>query len=155
LGCGTPIAHLRQLDTGSGSTYSILEFPHTGSTDAATLSTSPTTIGSVSGYPLSAATSRDGTYVAVAWGNSGGTVSVTLFHNSGTGWAQSLTLSATFSNFDAIHFLSNGNFVVCDSAQDGSTANLDTFTTGGTESAYNAASNFGANYTINDFAVSP
>jgi hypothetical protein len=52
--------------------------------------------------------------------------------------------------------MSNGNMIVSDSGASGTAANLSVFTTAGAQvgSTYNAATNFGSGYTINDVAVS-
>jgi hypothetical protein len=142
--------------TGAGSTYAILEFSHTGATHSATVSTTPTTIAGVPGNPQAVAVSRDGAYVAVAWENADSAVSVTLYHNNGVSWSAVTTLGTTFQLFTAMHFLSNGNLAVTNSGNLGSSAELYTFTTTGSQvgSSFNLEPGFGSGYTVNDFAVS-
>ncbi len=117
-------------------------------------------MGSVGGYPFGVAASRDGSYVAVAWNNTGATCTVSIFHNNGSSWSlasgSSTLASATFANFTALHFLPSGNLVIVDSVPDGSTVNLWQFTNAGAKvgATYNALTNFGAGYSVVDFAVS-
>ncbi len=139
------------------SSFAILEFPRNGTTGAV-LQTTPATVGTVSGYPQAVAVSRDGAYVAVAWNNGGGT-NVSIFHNNGSAWALvsagSALTTANFANFTSVHFLSNGNLIVSDS--DGTSyAHLAQYTNAGVlvGSVYNAATDFGTGYLINDVAVS-
>jgi hypothetical protein len=147
-------------DTGSGSTYAILEFPHTGSTDAATLSTSPTTIASVAGYPLSIATSQGtGDYLAVAWGNSAGGATISIYFYNGSTWSLTGTINnngTTIDNFTSMHFIPSGNLIVSNSDSGGTIGQLMQFTTTGSQvgTTYNALADFGAGYTISDVAVS-
>ncbi len=147
-------------DTGSGSTYAVLEFPHTGSTDAATLSTSPTTIASVSGYPQGIAASQgSGDYVAVAWGNSAGGETISIYYYNGSSWALTGTIDnngTTISDFTAMHFLPSGNLIVCNSDDSGTVAQLMQFTTSGSQvgSTYSVLGDFGSGYTLNDAGVS-
>jgi hypothetical protein len=151
-------------DTGSGSSYAILEFPRSGTTNAS-LQTTPTTVGAVAGYPGSVAASRDGSYVAVAW-NNGSATSVTIFHNNGSSWSSVATLGTTFPEFTAMHFVPSGNLVVVDSGDNGTNiyANLWQFTNAGAlvgSGPYNAEGDFSSCtgessscYIINDAAIS-
>jgi hypothetical protein len=147
-------------NTGSGSTYAILEFPHTGSTDSATLSNSPTTIASVAGNPVSIASSQGtGDYVAVAWDNSAGGATISIYYYNGSTWSLTGTIDnngTTISDFTSMHFIPSGNLIVSNSDSGGTIGQLMEFTTTGSQvgSTYNALADFGSGYTINDVAVS-
>jgi len=147
-------------DTGSGSTYAILEFAHTGSTDSATLSNSPTTIASVAGNPVSIASSQGtGDYVAVAWDNSAGGATISIYFYNGSTWSLTGTIDnngTTLSDFTSMHFIPSGNLIVSNSDSGGTIGQLMEYTTTGTQvgSTYNALADFGSGYTINDVAVS-
>ena len=153
------LIYINSEPIGTSNPTSVFEFPRSGTTGAQ-LQTSPTTIGTVNGFPFAVAASRDGNYIAVAWNNIDNTCSVSIFHNNGTSWSlvsgAGALASTSFQNFSALHFLPSGNLVISDSALDGSTANLWQFTNAGAQvgSTYNALSNFGGGLSINDFAVS-
>ena len=146
-------------DTGSGSTYAVLEFPHTGSTDSATLSNSPTTIASISGYPVSIAASQgSGDYVAVAY-SSGSGAAINIYFYNGSTWSLTGTIDAsgsTIQDFTSMHFITSGNLIVSNSDSGGTIGQLLEFTTTGSQvgTTYNALADFGSGYTINDVAVS-
>ncbi|MGD1066548.1 MAG: hypothetical protein ABR975_07005 [Vulcanimicrobiaceae bacterium] len=146
-------------DTGSGSTYAVLEFPRNGTTGA-TLSTSPTTIASVAGYPQSIASSQgSGDYVAVAWGNSAGGTTISIYFYNGSTWSLTGTINnngTTIDYFTSMHFIPSGNLIVSNSDSAGDVAQLMQFTTAGSQvgSTYSVVSDFGGTYTINDVAVS-
>jgi hypothetical protein len=140
-----------------GGPYSMLEFPRSGTTGAV-LSTTPTTIANLAGPPIWATASKDGSNVAVAWGNGNG-ATVSIFHNNGSSWSHvsggSALESTPFPNFTAIHFLSDGNLMVLDS--NGVYENFWQFTNVGASvgSVYNAQNDFGSGWIIYDFGVSP
>jgi hypothetical protein len=142
--------------------FSILEFLRNGTTGAV-LQTSPATVGTVTGYPQAVAASRDGSYVAVAWDNGGGTngsdTTVSIFHNNGSAWALASGGSAlagtSFANFTSVHFLPSGNLLVSDS--DGSSySHLAQYSNVGAlvGTVHDVTGDFGSTYLINDVAVS-
>ncbi|HEV3156394.1 MAG TPA: hypothetical protein VGZ00_03540 [Candidatus Baltobacteraceae bacterium] len=143
-----------------GISSRILEFPRNG-TSGASLLTTPTTVGTMNLDPWTVAASKDGSSVAVAWGTTyTAPVTVSIYHNNGGAWSLasggSTLERTTFANFQAMHFLANGNLLIADS--DGSTyANLWQFTGVGSPvgSPYNAQNDLGSGYGITDFAVSP